>query len=87
MTIINVHELKVPEFIVQGIYHGDVTEFNEYEEEVLGKAIKHFNNLCMDNEFYIISKYNISNKEYIAVDDILEEKCIVCDIKVIVYKK
>jgi len=41
----------------------------------------------MDNEFYIISKYNISNKEYIAVDDILEEKCIVCDIKVIVYKK
>jgi len=87
MKIIDVHVFKIPDFLIEAIHHGDITDFTDHDESILKTANEAFKELCDEDEQYIVAMPKKGQEAYhCKTPDFTKHSCKVYDLLVTVFK-
>jgi len=86
MKVLDVQKFKIPDFLMEPLNDGDLTELTPLDEKAYNKAIDTFNGLCNDKQIYHVGTVKKNQKSYFTRDaDFVSYGCMAFDILVTVY--
>ena len=87
MKIIDVHQFKIPDFLMPALNYGDITDLTPLDEEARKQAIKEFEELCSEDEQYVVAIIKSGQKSYFCdKPSFTDIRCDVYDVLVTIFK-